>query len=690
MGNSDKQLKKWRIVVCTLLCFLAVIVFRLVSWVFANWANLKTDELIYTFSSSLDGTNPQMIRNALLYTLIPAVIVCAVILFVFSKVKTDSKRRLFVNVASIVSVLIVFLSLGYFVKRVGIIEYYKYKNMDSDFIEYHYVDPASTDIDFPEVRRNLIYIYIESMEISFADVSHGGGMEENIIPELTEIGLENEVFSGDDDTLNGPLALPGATYTMGGLFAQTSGLPLLLSNVSLSQREGFFPGLTVLGDILEDAGYHNVFFIGTDAAFGQRDLYFRGHGNYEIIDYSTAIADGVSSEDYSRGWWGYDDFILYENAKTRLLELAAEDQPFNFTMLTVDTHSEDGYICDQCEDIYDEQYSNVFHCADRQAAEFIRWIQEQDFYENTTIVVSGDHCTMDSDYCSDFDSDYARRVYTVYINPAVEAEIDDARECSTMDTFPTTLAALGVEIDGERLGLGTNLFSDVPTLVEVYGADYLTAELSKNSTFFDSIIGSELDFGLDVELDASSGCIIVSLNNGIVYDGGYLEVFCKVDHEFNGFRARSNYVFDEESGNISCTIPLADFFYDQGVYNIDIYLKLQGELNRFYTSATFSLDEELDKDLVVLLERSEDGETFTFSYYGSDYNNLSAPVWSFVDDQDDLIWYTLEPSSLGEPYSVDITIEDHLESGDLIVELYGGQDDGPMEMLYHWIITIDD
>ena len=35
-----------------------------------------------------------------------------------------------------------------------------------------------------------------------------------------------------------------------------------------------------------------------------------------------------------------------------------------------------------------------------------------------------------------------------------------------MDLFPTTLGALGAQIEGERLGLGTNLFSNRETLSE--------------------------------------------------------------------------------------------------------------------------------------------------------------------------------------------------------------------------------
>ena len=35
--------------------------------------------------------------------------------------------------------------------------------------------------------------------------------------------------------------------------------------------------------------------------------------------------------------------------------------------------------------------------------------------------------------------------------------------------FPTMLASIGVKIEGERLGLGTNLFSDKPTIMEENG-----------------------------------------------------------------------------------------------------------------------------------------------------------------------------------------------------------------------------
>ena len=52
--------------------------------------------------------------------------------------------------------------------------------------------------------------------------------------------------------------------------------------------------------------------------------------------------------------------------------------------------------------------------------------------------------------------------------------------------YPTTLAAIGAEIEGDRLGLGVNLFSDTPTLLERYGYDKLNSELEKKSVYYNT------------------------------------------------------------------------------------------------------------------------------------------------------------------------------------------------------------
>ena len=53
-----------------------------------------------------------------------------------------------------------------------------------------------------------------------------------------------------------------------------------------------------------------------------------------------------------------------------------------------------------------------------------------------------------------------------------------------LDMFPTILSYMGFEIPGDRLGMGTDLFSRTPTLVEALGYDYLSTELQKQSVFY--------------------------------------------------------------------------------------------------------------------------------------------------------------------------------------------------------------
>lgn len=385
-------------------------------------------------------------------------------------------------------------------------EYLVSQKKESHFIEQNYVDPRTTKITFPEQKRNLIYIYLESMESTFASKEDGGGLDFNCIPELTKLAEENTNFS-NTDKLGGGYPAYGGTWTMAGIFSQTSGIPIKNSeqtddvNATLAEQSSFSSQARNLEDIFADEGYNQCFMIGSDATFGGRRAYFESHGKgqTEICDYNTAKENGQIPEDYYV-WWGYEDQKLFANAQEKLTELSSKDEPFNFTMLTVDTHFEDGYVCEQCQNEFgDNQYANVMACSSRQVDAFVKWIQQQPFYENTTIVISGDHLTMDSDFCNDVSEDYERSVYNVFINLPegldTSFEKTHSREFATLDMFPTTLAAMGVTIEGDRLALGVNLFSDEQTLTEQYGRKGLDKELMKKSKFYDMLIN-------DVDIDA--------------------------------------------------------------------------------------------------------------------------------------------------------------------------------------------
>ena len=519
---------------------------------------------------------------------VPTILVIFFLILILIAWRKKEKVHLFRGIINLVALVGIIVMLGYTWTELGVGDYLKDQNTESKFIEDEYVDPTDVEVVFPEQKRNLIYIFLESMETTYSDVDDGGAFDENVIPELTEIAQTNEDFSGADPKLNGGYSLAGTTWTMGAMFAQTSGLPL---NISISAndmdtQDSFFPGVTTLGDILSDAGYTQTLLIGSEAQFGGRKLYFQEHGNYEMEDYSYAIENGLIPSDY-KVWWGYEDQKLFEFAKEKLLQLSQGDEPFNLTMLTVDTHFEDGYVCEQCPTEYDTQYSNVMACSSRQVGEFLKWIQQQDFYENTTIVISGDHPTMDSDYCAEIDQEgnYDRRVFTAYINAAAYAQDQQERTYSTFDNFPTTLAALGVQIDGDRLGLGTNLFSGTKTLLEEFGNSKVNAELKKKSEFIEklSAVDKTNDAlliregkmnGADADIDmthVAEGYIPVAVTNvsdSIVNNlqGLVLTVWTE-----DGQADVTWYELNpDEEGNYAGVIDLSRFNYKPGTYYVNV------------------------------------------------------------------------------------------------------------------------
>ena len=596
---GEKQPSKWKEILLKILYWvgeiltvfiagLSVLLALSVRWMFATWTNLSMDELVYHLTAPLDGTNTDMIWDYVRVCAVPTILVIFFLILILIAWRKKEKVHLFRGIINLVALVGIIVMLGYTWTELGVGDYLKDQNTESKFIEDEYVDPTDVEVVFPEQKRNLIYIFLESMETTYSDVDDGGAFDENVIPELTEIAQTNEDFSGADPKLNGGYSLAGTTWTMGAMFAQTSGLPL---NISISAndmdtQDSFFPGVTTLGDILSDAGYTQTLLIGSEAQFGGRKLYFQEHGNYEMEDYSYAIENGLIPSDY-KVWWGYEDQKLFEFAKEKLLQLSQGDEPFNLTMLTVDTHFEDGYVCEQCPTEYDTQYSNVMACSSRQVGEFLKWIQQQDFYENTTIVISGDHPTMDSDYCAEIDQEgnYDRRVFTAYINAAAYAQDQQERTYSTFDNFPTTLAALGVQIDGDRLGLGTNLFSGTKTLLEEFGNSKVNAELKKESEFIEKLSAMDKTNdalliregkmnGADADIDmthVAEGYIPVAVthvSDSIVNNlqGLVLTVWTE-----DGQADVTWYELNpDEEGNYAGVIDLSRFNYKPGTYYVNV------------------------------------------------------------------------------------------------------------------------
>ena len=404
--------------------------------------------------------------------------------------------KLVANHSILYSIFIVILAGTVLVRSFGIDVYIKNQMQNSTIFEEYYVDARNVKVEFPETKRNLILILGESFENSVFSNENGGGWGYSLMPELETLALENTNFS-NSTKLGGALPIYGTSYSAAGNIAITAGIPLKVSEFSKDANKsvgsaGYMVGSYSLGEVLQDNGYNLEIIMGSDGTFGNRKQYYESNGGYKVFDLDYAIQNGKMTE-ADKIWWGFNDDSLYEWSKEEINHLAAQDKPFNYIMLTADTHFTDGYLSPKAEQKYDNQYENVHAYASKIANDFVNWVKDQDFYENTTIVIIGDHLGMQQAFYGErLPEDYVRTIYNVFINPAVEATNTTNRTYTAMDYYPTILASMGVSIEGDRLGLGTYLYSDTPTLSEQLGLAEFEAELKKNSKFYNThIMGDE-------------------------------------------------------------------------------------------------------------------------------------------------------------------------------------------------------
>lgn len=479
------------LLLCTILVTSALI------WQVIYFNTVDFEQILYNLLSPMDGANTEVFTGfAMQITPIAIVIsfILSTLLITLTTDENETKEKKSKGIAVLNFIrkhyltvnIMLFLLVGSFAfVKIGGVSYVWNHYFDKSVIyEAEYVDPETVEITFPEEKRNLIYIFCESMENSFMSEEYGGAQEENYIPELTQLMEENTSFY-NPETVNGAQVTYNCDWTVAAMTAHTTSIPLVLPMGENEENyTSFLPGVTGLGDILKEQGYNQQLIIGSDVSFGGRDNLFRTHGEYEVFDYNTAIERGYIPEDYYE-FWGYEDKKLFEYAKTEILNQYAKGEPFNVTLLTVDTHFMEGYQCEDCLETHEDPYLNTLNCSSKQIYNFVEWIKQQEFYDNTTIVVAGDHLNMGGDYIGTIDREYNRTVYFTIVNPAVEYTGNGEHLYSTLDFFPTTLAAMGVEIEGERLGLGTNLFAtDVDTLSDKYGHEMLFEELAKSSEYY--------------------------------------------------------------------------------------------------------------------------------------------------------------------------------------------------------------
>jgi len=455
-----------------------------VLWISTNFGNPSFEQIIfhirYNFRS-LGYSSQYLINNYFL--------LCALTTFILSVVtiateenlkillqqKTSPKNyarvdKFFISkiplFITIIAVIIAFasfdISSGFASKR------------NEDFFSRNYIDPSKLKIT-QKNPRNLILIYVESLEASYSN------------KDIFKKDLLTNLDSLHQISFSNFRQVPGTGWTMAGITASQCGVPLksmILEDINLQgeKLDSILSKATCLGDSLKQLGYKNIFLGGASPYFSGKGKFLHAHGYDEIVGREEWLKK-YSKDDLNH--WGLNDDDLFYEAKLRLDELMLEKKLFNLTLLTIGMHSPKGFISKSCAENGAQNFADIVNCTADEVADFIAYVHNKGYLKNTDIVIMGDHLAMKNPLSDKLKNIKERRIFNLWIS---EKHFTKSREQIThFDIAPSIMEFIGITVPGGRYGLGYSAFSQkiVPPNI-----DEMQYNILKESEAYDRLWGN--------------------------------------------------------------------------------------------------------------------------------------------------------------------------------------------------------
>ncbi len=352
----------------------------------------------------------------------------------------------------------------------------------TNFYEENYKYVGQNEVKFDK-KRNVIVIFAESFEKKFARIEE-----------------ENKVFSVNDEKAVKFANLSegwSQNWTQGALFSAFTGVHIhylssyfrygvkgfkfhfgqrvLMATNNLGENFDFnTPNIGYLGDISSANGYNNLFMQGGKLKFSGTDKFLLNHGFSKENVYDMDSFEGTKEYETARKWWGVNDKVVFDKFKKKINELE-KDKPFLAVMFTLDLHRGNNPFFESLEAEAKETINNL--------NEFIAWFEKQDFYENTTLIVVGDHRRMGK---KDLVGD---NVYNAFFNlpKNLEEKVNENRVFNQIDLFPTILEIMGGKLKDGKAGVGVSVFSENKTIAERLSHEEQEETLLKIDRFYQKI-----------------------------------------------------------------------------------------------------------------------------------------------------------------------------------------------------------
>ena len=360
-------------------------------------------------------------------------------------------------IVSLFAIIIAFLWHVFFVNQFITMHVKGHANQP-DYFQQYYVDPKTVAITAPKKKKNLLLLYVESLEDSFKDPAFYG---RNLLATMTPIEQKSYLFN---------LRTTGTAFeTVPGHVNSQCGLPLksaFFIDINNEQKQPtLLQNAICLSDILAKNGYYNVFMVSSTTFTGGLGYFYDHHhfNETKYLEYWQAHGYADNSPDKQGPWGLYDGDILKEGYK-ELESLQAKrqktGQPFFLNISTIDIHVPASSPCTYKKD--PQPFDEVVECTSAAIADFITRADKNGLLKDTELYLMGDHriVAVSGVEMKKWNKAYPHRepyslLYSKDITPK-------RRDITHYDVFPTLLEVLGFAIDGHRLGFGYSAMADFP------------------------------------------------------------------------------------------------------------------------------------------------------------------------------------------------------------------------------------
>ena len=226
--------------------------------------------------------------------------------------------------------------------------------------------------------KNLILLYLESVSLP---VLYNKNWPQ-LMPNLRRLN-DSHAFVENFNT-SSYITIEGIVNTQCGTL-----FPFRKGSESLASEEGLAQRMPCLGDVLNLAGYEQIYLGGANLDFAGKGSFLRRHGYGAVIGQKEFAEKGIFERE---GTWGVSDPDLFDYSLETIKQLKESNRPFNLTLLSIGTHTP-GYRYDECATFpaSEDRFLNAFHCTDQLVGQWVESLLQQELLDGTLLVITGDH-----------------------------------------------------------------------------------------------------------------------------------------------------------------------------------------------------------------------------------------------------------------------------------------------------------